>query len=215
MKNPSARTGRLLERDAEEQPGTSNGSFEPEQLSKFEDEGGFCGFSPPDLPSSSEGQAENGDGGAAISRVRQLEMELAASRFSLQAATVNLEALKQSEAGLRKEMDDTKAIQSALRSSEIHYRRLFETARDGILIVNPETRTITDCNPFMQELLDYARDELLGKELWQIGLLKDEQASQEAFRELQDKGYIRYDDLPLETRTGLRREVEFVSNLYS
>src|SRR5690348_9259244 len=86
-----------------------------------------------------------------------------------------------------------------LRISEIRYRRLFETARDGILIVDAVTRQITDVNPFMVELLGYTRAEFLGKELFQIGLLRDEQASAEAFRELQDNGYIRYEDLPLQT----------------
>src|SRR5580698_11407536 len=102
----------------------------------------------------------------------------------------------------------------ATRASEIRYRRLFEAARDGILILDPGTRKITDANPFMSELLGYSREELLGKELWEIGLLKDEEASQAAFRELQEKQFIRYEDLPLQTKAGVRREVEFVSNLY-
>ena len=101
-----------------------------------------------------------------------------------------------------------------IEASEVRYRRLFEAARDGILIVDPLTRKITDANPFMTELLGYTHQELLGKELWQIGLLKDEQASQDAFGHLQTEGYIRYADLPLQTKTGERREVEFVSNLY-
>ena len=104
--------------------------------------------------------------------------------------------------------------QAALRTSEIRYRRLFEAARDGILILNAETRKITDANPFMSELLGYPQEELLGKELWEIGLLKDEEASQEAFRELREKHYIRYEDLPLQNKAGQRHEVEFVSNLY-
>ena len=70
----------------------------------------------------------------------------------------------------------------AIRASEIRYRRLFEAARDGILIVDPMTRKITDANPFMSELLGYPHQELLGKELWEIGLLKDEAANREAFR---------------------------------
>src|SRR6476660_1054118 len=70
----------------------------------------------------------------------------------------------------------------ALQTSEIRYRRLFESARDGILILDAITCRITDSNPFMSELLGYAREELIGKELWEIGLLKDEQASREAFR---------------------------------
>jgi PAS domain S-box-containing protein len=106
------------------------------------------------------------------------------------------------------------ASQEALRISEIRYRRLFEAARDGILVLDPTTRRIQDANPFMSELLGYEHEDLLGKELWQIGLLKDEEASRAAFTELQKTGYIRYEDLPLETNTGVRREVEFVSNLY-
>ena len=102
-----------------------------------------------------------------------------------------------------------------LRISEIRYRRVFETARDGIIILDAETRKITDVNPFMVELLGYTREEFLGKELWEIGLLKDEKVSVAAFKELQEKHYIRYDDLPLETKAGENREVEFVSNVYS
>ncbi len=101
-----------------------------------------------------------------------------------------------------------------LQASEIRYRRLFESARDGILILDAITLTITDVNPFMTELLGYPRAELLGKELWEIGLFSDKDASQQAFRELQVKGYLRYEDLPLQTTDGKLREVEFVSNVY-
>jgi PAS domain S-box-containing protein len=112
--------------------------------------------------------------------------------------------------------DITERVESraAMQASEIRYRRLFEAARDGILILYPDTRKITDANPFMTELLGYPREELLGKELWEIGLLKDEEASRAAFRELQKKHFIRYEDLPLQNKQGQRREVEFVSNLY-
>ncbi|MDT7777812.1 MAG: hypothetical protein QOC99_324 [Acidobacteriota bacterium] len=101
-----------------------------------------------------------------------------------------------------------------LRTSEIRYRRLFESARDGILILNAVTLKITDVNPFMTELLGYPSAEFLGKELWEIGLFSDKAASQDAFRELQAKGYLRFEDLPLQTIDGKLREVEFVSNVY-
>jgi PAS domain S-box-containing protein len=104
---------------------------------------------------------------------------------------------------------------SALKVSETRYRRLFEAAKDGILILDPDTRQITDANPFIAQLLGYTRDEMIGKELFEIGLLKDEEASQEAFRELREKQFIRYDDLPLESKKGRRREVEVVANLYA
>jgi PAS domain S-box-containing protein len=101
-----------------------------------------------------------------------------------------------------------------LQTSEIRYRRLFESARDGILILDAATRRITDVNPFMVELMGYSRDEFLGKELWEIGLFRDKDESQIAFRELQAKGYIRYEDLPLQTKAGKQWNVEFISNVY-
>jgi PAS domain S-box-containing protein len=110
---------------------------------------------------------------------------------------------------------DPSSASEDLQTSEIRYRRLFESARDGILILDAYTRKITDVNPFMSELLGYTRQEFLGKELWEIGLLHDEAASLAAFKELQLKSYIRYDDLPLKTKGGESREVEFVSNVYT
>ncbi|MCX6952899.1 MAG: ATP-binding protein, partial [Verrucomicrobia bacterium] len=91
---------------------------------------------------------------------------------------------------------------------------LFEAARDGIIMVDPATRKIIDVNPFMMEFLGYNYEDFIGKELFEIGLLKDEVSSQSAFEELQETGYIRYEDLPLQTKDGRRVEVEFVSNLY-
>jgi PAS domain S-box-containing protein len=105
-------------------------------------------------------------------------------------------------------------VADTVSSSELRYRRLFEAAHDGILIVDPGTRTIVDVNPFLVKYLGYTREEFIGKELFQLGLLKDEAASRAAFQKLQTTGYIRYENLPLKTKTGAHVEVEFVSNLY-
>ena len=102
-----------------------------------------------------------------------------------------------------------------LRESEARFRRLFETAQDGILLLDAETGKITDANQFLLDLLGYARGELLGKRLWELGFLKDIEAAKAAFAALQRTGYVRYDDLPLETKEGRNMEVEFISNVYS
>jgi two-component system cell cycle sensor histidine kinase/response regulator CckA len=118
------------------------------------------------------------------------------------------DSLKDDPTPERKDADDT------LRDSEAKYRRLFETAQDGILILDAHSGLITDVNPFLIGLLDYPLEEFIGKTLWDIGPFKQIQESQAAFRELQDKEYIRYENLPLETRSGRRVNVEFVSNVY-
>jgi PAS domain S-box-containing protein len=108
-----------------------------------------------------------------------------------------------------------KRAEEALQASEIRYRRLFEAAQDGILILDFATGRVVDVNPFLTNLLGYSHAELVGKDLWEIGPVKDISASRLSFADLQTKGIIRYDDLPLETRDGRRIAVEFVSNVYT
>lgn len=107
-----------------------------------------------------------------------------------------------------------KRMEHALLASEVRYRRLFESAQDGILILDAESGSITDVNPFLVNLLGRARGQFMGKQLWEIGLFRDVGKSKAAFQELQRTGYIRYENLPLETRDGRRIDVEFVSNIY-
>src|SRR5665647_239806 len=80
----------------------------------------------------------------------------------------------------------------SLADSEQQFRRLFEAAQDGILFVDRDSGAIVDANPFLLSLLDYSRVEVVGRHLWEIGLLGDESASRAAFRDLQEKGYVRY-----------------------
>jgi PAS domain S-box-containing protein len=112
------------------------------------------------------------------------------------------------------DITDQKQTEEALKSSEKRYRRLFETAQDGILILNAETGEIDDVNPYMIDMLHYSHEEFLGKKLWEVSPFKDTVLNRAAFDELQDKGYIRYKDLPLETKEGKPIAVEFVSNVY-
>ncbi len=101
-----------------------------------------------------------------------------------------------------------------LRLSDARYRRLFETAQDGILILHADTGQVVDANPFLKELLGYSQEEFLGRKLWEIGPFKGEDASKSAFAELQVNDRLHYKGLPLETKDGRRVEVEFISNAY-
>jgi len=83
--------------------------------------------------------------------------------------------------------------EEALRGSELRYRRLFEAAQDGILLLDAVTGTITDANPFIIDLLGFSHAEMVNKKLWEIGAFRDVFANLDKFKELQDKGYVRYD----------------------
>ncbi|MDP2038001.1 MAG: PAS domain-containing sensor histidine kinase [Ignavibacteria bacterium] len=107
-----------------------------------------------------------------------------------------------------------KLAEEAQLSLEYRYRRLFETAKDGILILDAETGKILDVNPFLIDLLGYTKEQFIEKEIWEIGFFKDIAANKDKFLELQRKEYVRYENLPLETTEGRKINVEFVSNVY-
>lgn len=102
----------------------------------------------------------------------------------------------------------------ALRASELSYRRLFEAARDGILILEVETGRITDVNPFLVELLGFSHSEMVGQTVGELSPFKDVVSNQAMLAQLQKDGYVRYEDLPLETKNGRHVAVEFVCNIY-
>ena len=112
------------------------------------------------------------------------------------------------------DITDRRRAEAAMEHSEVRYRRLFQMAKDGILILDADTGKVIDANPFMTALLGYSHTEFLGKELWEIGLFRDINESRAVYRELQEKGYVRYENLPLESTSGHKVEVEFVSNVY-
>ncbi|HSW59353.1 MAG TPA: PAS domain S-box protein [bacterium] len=116
--------------------------------------------------------------------------------------------------GLIRDISDCRLAERKIQASETRYRRLFESAKDGILILDYETGMIVDSNPFIEKLLEYSSEELEGKELWEIGTFKDIVASKEAYSKLQTEDYVRYENLPLKTKYGKTAEVEFVSNVY-
>jgi PAS domain S-box-containing protein len=117
------------------------------------------------------------------------------------------------QAETRSERAETQS-EHAMRTSEISYRRLFEAARDGILILDVDTGRISDVNPFLIELLGFSHAEMVGKTVGELSPFKDIESNKVMLERLQRDGYVRYEDLPLETRDGRHVAVEFVSNVY-
>jgi len=119
--------------------------------------------------------------------------------------------IKQEEKKAKKERS---ALKEEVYASEVHYRRLFESSKDGILILDAETGKIVDVNPFLIDLLGYSKNELIKKSIWEIGAFQDIIENKDKFQELQQSEYVRYEDFPLETSDGSKIHVEFVSNVY-
>ena len=124
----------------------------------------------------------------------------------------DLANMRTAEANLRTAQAETRS--ELLRASELSYRRLFESARDGILILDADSGRVTDVNPFLVELLGFSRSEMIGMTVAELSPFKDAVANLAMLERLQKSGYARYEDLPLETRDGRRIAVEFVSNVY-
>jgi PAS domain S-box-containing protein len=109
---------------------------------------------------------------------------------------------------------ERRQLEESIKGSELRYRRFFEASRDGILILDVDTGTVVNVNQFMIEMMGFSREQFLGKKIWELGFLNDVIANRDNFEELKRKKYITYENLPLETATGQKIEVEFVSNVY-
>jgi PAS domain S-box-containing protein len=151
----------------------------------------------------------------ATGRPSRFEHELATMGRVLELYAFRVDDLPRRSVGvLFKDITGRLLADRMMRDSEDRYRRLFESARDGILILDFASGAIIDANPFMTELLGYSSAELAGKELWQIGLFADKAGSEAAVRQLQEQGYVRFENLPLQSNRGRTVEVEVVGNAY-
>ncbi len=151
----------------------------------------------------------------AKARTEQAEMRTEQAEMRTEQAKTRTEQAeaRTEQAEMRTEQAETRSEQ-AIRASELSYRRLFEAARDGILILEADTGRISDVNPFLIEILGFSLGELVGTPIWELGPFKDIVCNKAKFEQLQQQGYVRYENLPLETRNGRKIAVEFVSNVY-
>ena len=113
-----------------------------------------------------------------------------------------------------RDVTERKRHEQKVLISEIRYRRLFETAHDGILILDPNTSRIIDANPYMTLMLGRRHADLVGKELFEVGLREDRAASQKMLRELKRLRQVKYENIVLYDQDGDCQEVDVVANLY-
>ena len=151
----------------------------------------------------------------AVARTEQAEARTEQSEARTEQAVARTEQAeaRTEQAVARTEQVETQS-EEAIRASELRYRRLFEAARDGILILDADTGRITDVNPFLIELLGFSLSQMVGKTVGELSPFKDIESNKAMLERLQRDGYVRYEDLPLETTDNRKIDVEFVSNVY-
>ena len=113
------------------------------------------------------------------------------------------------------DINELKITKEALSASELHFRRLFEAAQYGILTIDVNTGKIAEVNQFLEDLMGYSKEQLIMKTVWDLGFLRDVVANKDKFQELQEKEFVRYDELPLEAANGRSIDVEFISSVYT
>ena len=111
------------------------------------------------------------------------------------------------------DITERKTSEEALLASEARYRRLFETAKDGIMIVDADTGVIAEVNPFLEQMLGYGLQELQGRKLWEVATFTGISASRHEFDALKQRELHR-EDLAISTRDGRSLTVEVVSSSY-
>ncbi len=159
-------------------------------------------------PSTNGEEGQSAARGETEGKVKQREAIAPARDRRIERAEARTQLAEQ-----RTKKAETRGAQG-IRDSEVRYRRLFEAAKDGILILDAGTGRISDVNPFLFKLLGFSRDEMIGRTVGELSPFKDIESNQIMLERLQNQGYVRYEDLPLQTRDGRRIAVEFVSNVY-
>ncbi len=117
--------------------------------------------------------------------------------------------------GTSQDITEQEAARQALKSSEIKYRRLFETSKEGLVLIEAETGEIFDVNPYIIDFLGYTKSDFIGKKLWELNAAKAKPETEKAFRNILNKDYARFTELDLLSVDNSILFVEFISIKYS
>jgi PAS domain S-box-containing protein len=100
------------------------------------------------------------------------------------------------------DITERRQLEDLLEESEFRYRRLFETASDGIVLLEKKEGHVAHANPAIEKMLGYSQADCLEKKLSDIGVSIDTRDFSETMRDLDREGILNYEDVPLKTKTG-------------
>ena len=106
------------------------------------------------------------------------------------------------------DITEHKRMENELRNYEERFRHLFETSKDGLLLIDKQSGNIVNANAAMAELMGYSTEEFLGKKLPDVGLFESMEDFQETTQKVNELGFIHYEDMPVKTRGGQSIDTE-------
>jgi two-component system CheB/CheR fusion protein len=113
------------------------------------------------------------------------------------------------------DVTDARRATEELRTSELRYRRLFETAREAIWLLDGSTGDVLDANPFVTELFGFPREELTGRKLWELPVYEHRDEAERRFQEISRAGYTFSPDVAMRTADGRGIRVESITSVYT
>ena len=93
-------------------------------------------------------------------------------------------------------------MERSLQASEERFRRAFETAQDGMLLVEKPDGHVVNSNQSAEDILGYSKQSLQKKKLWELGILKDERQFRQTALKLEEQGMVGLPDTTIPIRRG-------------
>jgi two-component system CheB/CheR fusion protein len=149
------------------------------------------------------------------SSFQNFEVQRMFPNIGYRSMRLNARRIRQKRANMETVLLAIEDVTERQEAAEIRYRRLFETAKDGILVLNADDGQILDVNPFFVDLCKCTRDELMGKQIWETGLFDLTPEMRDLLSESQQRETVRYDGIRLNARDGKRIETEMICNRYA
>ena len=147
------------------------------------------------------------------SSIEDVEIERNFERIGRKTILLNARRIEQENAGLI--LLAFEDITERKRAAEARYRRLFEAAKDGILVADAGTGEVTDANPYLEALFGYRREELVGRRWWETEPLRDLPEVKSTLERMHAQDVARFRDLRLKSKSKRAIHVELVANGYT
>ena len=147
-----------------------------------------------------------------VSKPFQIEELIARVRTHLALRKAQL-ALQAQKSDLEVEVAARHAAEDSLRESEVRHRRLFETAADGILVLDCDANTIYDLNARCGQMLGLGAEDVRGRYVEDVDAIRA-MGGKTIIEALRNEGQVKWDEWSWEKPDGQTVSVEVMGTTY-